>query len=228
MIVGGHYVYILFREDDVTPFYVGMSRRDSRISEHVYFAKTSKKNSRKRSILRKVLRIVGHVPFILAAQGLSKAEAKRTERSLIARFGRYPNGPLVNANDGGDGYEPTDADRAKISAALKGRIFSDTHKAAISAAKMGHVQLESTRKKISETRLARGSSAATIAAGKRMTGTKRPEAGIAIGNALRGVPKTLEHIAAARAAMLASPKWAAYVARRGSRKGDSAPPPVEA
>src|ERR1700744_5035442 len=97
-----YYVYVLIREDDETPFYVGLSHRETRMNEHVYVAKKRNK-THKDHIILKLLREVGHVPFIIAVKDVDKETAVRTEMNLIRHYERRPIGPLVNETDGGDG-----------------------------------------------------------------------------------------------------------------------------
>lgn len=226
-------VYETFREDGETPFYVGLTKKaaDERIGEHVYSSKKGKK-THKNNIFAKVMRTLGHIPFVVVAKGLSKEDAAEIEKRIIARYGRYPNGPLVNGTDGGDGivgFVVTDEYRARLSAARRRYVVTAEHRKNISLGKLGHIQPESAKLKMSISKKALGVTPAMRAAFDAKIGIKHPEAGRKIGDALRGVPKTPEHIEAARAALLASPAWAAYnERRRGSRKGDSAPPPVEA
>jgi len=57
------------------------------------------------------------VPKRKLAEGLTKAEAAALEIATIAKLGREPNGPLVNATSGGDGVrEPSPELRAAMSA----------------------------------------------------------------------------------------------------------------
>ena len=67
-----YYVYILFREDAATPFYVGMGRGD-RWLEHEKYA--TKKRSHKNHIVLNVLSACGTVPKRKTADNLTKAEA---------------------------------------------------------------------------------------------------------------------------------------------------------
>lgn len=66
------------------------------------------------------------------------------EKALIKAFGRRDvgNGSLCNLTDGGDGtagHTHSEATRAKMSAAAKGRKFSPEHKAKLSAARRKRV-----------------------------------------------------------------------------------------
>lgn len=95
------YVYALFREDGITPFYIGMGtgrrwlihERDAHLGD-----------SRKDRIIKK-MRAAGFtkIPKKKLAEGLTRVDAAAMEIALIASIGRAPNGPLVNHTKGGDG-----------------------------------------------------------------------------------------------------------------------------
>lgn len=222
----GYFNYVLFREDGVTPFYAGLSKHASRIDQHVRIS--AKRRNYKERIITKVVAALGYVPYVITANGLSKEDAVRCEKGIIAFYGRHPNGPLVNATDGGDGVVGqtfSEEMLAKMSASAKLRAFSEEHKANISKGKMGHVQSAETRAKISATKQERGPSAKHLAAFAAQRGKKAPAStGRAIANALRRKKKSPEHIAAVQAALRASLKWAAYNERRNPRKGCAALP----
>lgn len=95
-----YYVYMLYREDGVTPFYVGLGRKN-RWLQHEQKAKPG--GTHKDNIIwgMKSRQIV--VPKTKVAENLSKAQAVSLEIALIAAFGRVPSGPLVNRTRGGDG-----------------------------------------------------------------------------------------------------------------------------
>src|SRR5579863_5633440 len=110
-----YYVYILFRWNG-WPLYVGKGQGD-RINEHLT-PKNLAKNLHRAKAIRKTLLFLGDVPRIKIAENLTQDEALDLERRLILAIGRYPDGPLVNATDGGDGpYNFSDEVRRKISEA---------------------------------------------------------------------------------------------------------------
>lgn len=103
----------------------------------------------------------GHVPFVeRVSEGLSEAEAFAIERSEIAKHGRIVNGTgtLANITDGGEGASGrshSDATRAKISAALVGKVsrsgytHSEESKAKMAATKIGKPRSDETKAKLS-------------------------------------------------------------------------------
>jgi len=95
-----YYVYILYREDGVTPFYVGLGRKD-RWLQHERKAKPG--GTHKDNIIWGMKSRQMVVPKEKFAENLSKDEAVSLEISLIAAFGRAPLGPLVNRTRGGEG-----------------------------------------------------------------------------------------------------------------------------
>jgi hypothetical protein len=95
----------------------------------------------------------GQVSFTTFKSGISVEEAQRLERSLITQY--RSTGRLLNCNDGGEGaFNPTPKTRRKISEAKKGKpphpnASSPEARAKISAALKGRTFSE-TRKKMSE------------------------------------------------------------------------------
>jgi hypothetical protein len=133
------YVYILYRADGETPFYVGKGRSD-RWLEHEKDAK--REHSYKAAIIRQMQADGIAVPKRKVADGLSNAEACALEIKLIAQIGRYPKGPLANLTVGGEGVVDLPPDirekhRRNTSAAQMGRKVSDATRAAISRAQIG-------------------------------------------------------------------------------------------
>ncbi len=111
------YVYFLLRKEDGTPFYVGKGV-GKRIDDHEKAALTGE-DSHKARIIRKIITKLGYLPKKKVAGGLIELEAFALEINLIAEIGRYPDGPLVNKTDGGEGFS--------------GLIFTPEHRSAISA-----------------------------------------------------------------------------------------------
>lgn len=95
-----YYVYALFREDGITPFYIGKGRRH-RIKIHRQNAWRG--STHKDRIIQSMLR-AGNEPIgVKLVEGLSDEVAKQIEIDLIYLLGRYPKGPLTNVTSGGDG-----------------------------------------------------------------------------------------------------------------------------
>jgi hypothetical protein len=124
----GHYVYILFRETGV-PFYVGAGT-GKRWQQHYGPSARVPRDVVAYDIRRRGF----EMPRVKVAEDLSRPEAYAIQRALIAAIGREPDGPLVNATDGGDdgpGFTPEQ--RAKIAEAKRGIKLKPSHKAKISA-----------------------------------------------------------------------------------------------
>lgn len=117
-----YYVYALFREDGVTPFYIGKGR-GSRVQAHARPSEMRRdSNSIKTRIARKVLDAIGHIPSAVIFSGITEHEALSAEAGLIAALGRIDNasGILANMTDGGEGASgniQSPEDRARKSAA---------------------------------------------------------------------------------------------------------------
>jgi hypothetical protein len=95
------YVYALYREDGVTPFYIGKGC-GRRIVVHERSA--HRFTSHKDRIIQNMLASgIEQIPKKKLFDGLTDKEAGRIEVALIAKLGRCPNGPLANLTDGGDG-----------------------------------------------------------------------------------------------------------------------------
>ncbi len=110
------YVYILYREDGTTPFYVGKGRRWRWL---IHERTSVDDGTRKTRIIRRMLRNgCFEIPKEKIASDLTDAEAKALEIATITRLGRVPHGTLVNVSRGGDGVaDPSPEWRAKVSAA---------------------------------------------------------------------------------------------------------------
>ena len=154
-----YYVYALFRYDTGDVFYIGKGRgRRYRLSSYVNLSKRNL--SWKEKILAQAKRAGQETPVVLIRTGLTNAEACVVEQALIVATGRYPNGPLVNLTDGGEGNANhsarTKAKRVaslrrvrhlifneetnqKRSSTLKGRIVPEEVRAKISASLTGFI-----------------------------------------------------------------------------------------
>jgi hypothetical protein len=105
------YVYVICRPNG-TPCYIGKGR-GRRWIRHA----TSSHNPH----LANIYKNHGNLPIYKAAASLTEKQAFQIEISLIAFFGRSPNGTLVNMTDGGDGTSgpKTDEHRLAIGIALR-------------------------------------------------------------------------------------------------------------
>ena len=108
-----YYVYCLFLPDG-TPFYIGKGK-GRRINDH---GTTRGRLAAVNQVLASIQRDGGECQRAVLLSGLSESEAFDLERDLILEIGRAPDGPLVNANDGGwGGRNPHPETREKIRAA---------------------------------------------------------------------------------------------------------------
>ena len=139
-----HYVYILSREDGVTPFYVGKGH-DDRWLDHEKDAK--RERSHKAAIIRKIQAAGLAVPKRKAAEGLTNAEACALEVRLIAEIGRAPLGPLVNLTDGGESTppQPTREQMQAYWESKKGKPLPEATLIAASKAWRGHHHTPETK-----------------------------------------------------------------------------------
>lgn len=111
------YVYLLFRWNGL-PLYVGKGRGD-RWNDHTRPTALAK-NTKKTNALKQTLSILGEIPRIKLAENLPEKDAHDLERLFVATIGRFPNGPLTNYTDGGDGRaNPCQETRDKMSAAKR-------------------------------------------------------------------------------------------------------------
>lgn len=100
-----YYVYVLYRADGVTPFYVGKGR-GGRVQAHARPSELNReKNSIKTRIARKVVKEVGTIPYRVAVAGVTEVRAHGIETLLIDGWGRIDikTGILANMTNGGEG-----------------------------------------------------------------------------------------------------------------------------
>jgi hypothetical protein len=134
-----HYVYGLYRDAACTQiFYVGKGY-GGRWKKHERLARRASGNPHKNRIINLVVAELGHLPKKKFIEGISDADACALEKAYIAMYGRYPNGPLTNGTDGGEGISGFKAPlelRQRQSAARKGRKLSLEWRAALSEARL--------------------------------------------------------------------------------------------
>lgn len=93
-------VYILFRPDNGEPFYVGKGA-PNRPWGHL--KRPDKCNTFKQAVIDKCVAMGLEIPVVVLHEGLTNEKACEIEIALIAAIGRWPNGPLTNLTDGGEG-----------------------------------------------------------------------------------------------------------------------------
>lgn len=168
-----HYVYIYLnplKEGDCTfgkfqfdyePFYIGISKRESRINKHISDAKRESKSIKDRTIL-KILESKKEPIRYKLYDKISLYSAKRLEIYLIKLIGRrnLNEGPLSNLTNGGDG-EVIIGRKGKLNANY-GNKWTDEQKkrASEKSKKLGYLvgdknpmNIEEYRKKVSESKM---------------------------------------------------------------------------
>src|SRR5690348_14515761 len=134
--IARNYVYALFREDGVTPFYIGIGR-GTRWLQHERQAYRNRTH-KDRIILRMQESGLTEIPKVKLVEGLTFREAAVIERDLILLIGRKPIGPLSNLTDGGEGLNnPAEEVRQKLRDARKHFRHTEASKAKIGAAGRG-------------------------------------------------------------------------------------------
>jgi len=108
-------------EFDYEPFYIGKGQ-GNRIDHHIKYYKITTNNRCKINKINKIIRL-GYFPILLKVKdNLDEAEAFKIEKLLINLIGRYPNGPLTNMTDGGEGsYGLLHSEKTK-------KLLSEIHK----------------------------------------------------------------------------------------------------
>lgn len=143
---GLFYVYV-WRDADGQPFYVGKGK-----GSRAYSTKSRSKEF-------KAVHASGGCAVEIVDWFVHESQAHAFEVALIERFGRRQfGGQLVNKTDGGEGAVGSvrsDETRAKISRALRGRIFDAEWLAKIVDANRGRVVSDEHRAKLSEAGLGR-------------------------------------------------------------------------
>lgn len=224
------YVYVLYRDDGMTPFYVGKGK-GARMTHHERWAK--KGRSYKDNIICEMKERGIRVPMRKVAENLTEEGAFSLEAELIAQFGRHPNGPLVNLTDGGDGVPALPVDtrvlmgkrsgdarrgkhlsaqhRESISAARLGAVFSDQHKANLSAARAKVTISQETREALSRAMKGRVISEEhreklSAAAKRRMKDPEQLRAFLSAANGKNRTPEAIEKNRAWHTGKKASPQ----------------------
>lgn len=129
-------IYTFFRPDNGEPFYVGKGYV-TRPKEH--FKKSNlRKVCLKNHLIKKFLAQGLEIPIVVVRENITTAQANEAEVALIKAIGRYPNGPLANMTDGGEG--------------VPGRVLSDKEKDRLREVNLGKKASKETRAKMSKAR----------------------------------------------------------------------------
>lgn len=110
-------------EFDYEPFYVGKGYGD-RYNNHLNEKRiVNKYKSGKINNIKKV----GLLPeIVFICDGVSDDFAKSVEISTISKIGRYPNGPLTNLTEGGDGTLGLNRSQDSIDKQIKSTLANDS------------------------------------------------------------------------------------------------------
>ena len=162
-----YYCYALFDWMGV-PRYIGKGK-DGGKREESHEKKSDSLNWMKNEFIEQTWIMLGEVPKIITRNGISEAEALRTETTLIRAIGRIDQGtgPLTNMTNGGDG--------------MSGYRLSDASKRNIGTAKQNwwkETNIEPSLKKMSEAaqnRWANMTDQERIDLGRKMSAGRTPE-----------------------------------------------------
>ena len=118
----GKFVYYDL-EFDYEPFYVGKGYGD-RYNNHLNEKRiVNRHKSGKINNIKKV----GLLPeIVFICDGVSDDVAKSVEISVISKIGRYPNGPLTNLTDGGDGTLGLNRSQDSIDKQIKSTLSNES------------------------------------------------------------------------------------------------------
>lgn len=164
------FIYALCEPGTKTVRYIGKtSRPEKRLREHL--ASASRKQTHRDCWLSSLPS--GQFPAMEILDEVSAEKWEFFERAYI-QVHREAGFDLTNATDGGEGVSEgtklSDEHKAKISRAVRGRVFSDLHRARISAASKGYKKSAAHCAKISEAKTGIKASAATR---KKMSDARR-------------------------------------------------------
>lgn len=107
------YVYVLFDAFGV-PRYVGKGKDDRWIMHERY---SDPKNWMKNEFIERTWILLDEIPKIKVREELLETDAYEIEIALIRSIGRWPDGPLTNMTDGGEGssFEHTEIMKQRLS-----------------------------------------------------------------------------------------------------------------
>lgn len=107
-----YYVYVLFDWLGV-PRYIGKGKGRRWLKHETA---TDPINWMKNEFIDQTWTVLGEIPKIKVCEDVDERSAFEIERALIQVIGRFPNGPLTNMSDGGDGgwYKSISSDQRRI------------------------------------------------------------------------------------------------------------------
>ncbi len=94
-----YYVYILF-DHLAVPRYIGKGK-GRRWLDHE--RKSDLHNFMKNEFIERTWTVLQDIPKVKIAENISEEEALAIEIAFIRAIGRFPEGPLLNMTDGGEG-----------------------------------------------------------------------------------------------------------------------------
>jgi hypothetical protein len=157
------------------------------------------KNPFKARLLRKIID-AGLQPILrIVGEYSTEREALDEEIRLIAHYGRRDKGlgTLTNLTDGGEGtcgYIHTQETKQKISEALTGTVHSMEVRNAMSESRKGRKHTDETKKLLSEINVGRKMKPEHIRSGFSHSEETKKKIGIGISKALKGKPKSRQHV----------------------------------
>lgn len=143
------YIYVLIDPRNLTNRYIG--KTDNIRTRYNKHCRDFREDCYKVHWLRQLYDI-GIKPILEILEECDESVWERRERWWIA-YGRFLEWPLTNTTAGGEGGATRTGDtntpesRAKMSKALKGRIFTDEHKLNLSTSAKGRKATQETRDK---------------------------------------------------------------------------------
>lgn len=143
-------IYTLHDPDTLVVRYVGFTSKslEDRLLGHIKSSKISSFQNHRVAWIRSLTR-AGKNPVILFVETVTKENWQAREQFWISHF-RRSGCDLTNSCDGGEGVvNPSNETRARLSAALKGRVFSAETRAKIGNFHRGKIISAEQRAKIS-------------------------------------------------------------------------------
>jgi len=220
-----YYVYVYFRLNG-EPCYIGKGKEDRWL--------VHEKRCTNKRLWRIIQKSGGELPKVIIRDCLTNDEAKEIEKAFIKALGRLDlgTGPLVNLTDGGEGENPSEAQREAIRKARTGCTTSAEARAKQREAKINDpentIRLEKARaaigpetderrmnRKLGQERRWKDNDAERSHYRQKLTGREQtPEHKANQKAAIAARPVEAENARRAKIAAAASAQWAAYRAAK--------------